>query len=145
VKIIKKLILQITLIISMFFLTVLPSFAESFSKAKESSIQPCWTEISQFNNSFNITSSGRADIESTLYAFSVDLISVKTNLQQFKNGSWTTIKTWTGTSEDAICSVVGSWYVLKGYAYRMVSTGTVYIGGQQVEKVDYKSSIIWYN
>lgn len=124
--------------------TVLPSFAESLDNAKDTIIQPRWTEISQFNNSFNITSSGRADIKSSMSAFNVDLIRVEANLQQFKNGSWVTIKTWTGTSQDVICSVVGSWYVQRGYSYRMVSTGTVYINGQQVEQANYTSNIRYY-
>lgn len=140
----KKRILQITLIISMLCFTVLPSFAESLDNAKDTIIQPRWTEISQFNNSFNITSSGRADIKSSMSAFNVDLIRVEANLQQFKNGSWVTIKTWTGTSQDVICSVVGSWYVQRGYSYRMVSTGTVYINGQQVEQANYTSNIRYY-
>lgn len=142
--ILKKRILQITLIISMLCFTVLPSFAESLDNAKDTIIQPRWTEISQFNNSFNITSSGRADIKSSMSAFNVDLIRVEANLQQFKNGSWVTIKTWTGTSQDVICSVVGSWYVQRGYSYRMVSTGTVYINGQQVEQANYTSNIRYY-
>jgi hypothetical protein len=144
VIILKKRILQITLIISMLCFTVLPSFAESLDNAKDTIIQPRWTEISQFNNSFNITSSGRADIKSSMSAFNVDLIRVEANLQQFKNGSWVTIKTWTGTSQDVICSVVGSWYVQRGYSYRMVSTGTVYINGQQVEQANYTSNIRYY-
>ena len=142
--ILKKRILQITLIISMLCFTVLPSFAESLDNAKDTIIQPRWTEISQFNNSFNITSSGRADIKSSMSAFNVDLIRVEANLQQFKNGSWVTIKTWTGTSQDVICSVVGSLYVHRGYSYRMVSTGTVYINGQQVEQANYTSNIRYY-
>jgi hypothetical protein len=144
VIVLKKRILQIALIISILCFTSLPSFAESLDNAKDTIIQPRWTEISQFNNSFNITSSGRADIKSTMYAFNVDFIEVEVNLQQFKNGSWATIKTWTGTSEDVICSVVGSWYVQKGYSYRLKSTGTVYINGQQVEQANYTSNIKYY-
>ena len=125
-------------------MTVVPSYAEALDTTKKSMLQPYWTEISQFNNSFDITSTGRSDIESMMYAFSVDLIEIQVNLQQYKNGSWTTIKSWTGKSKDVICSVVGSWYVQKGYAYRMVSTGTVYIDGQEVEQVNYISQGRWY-
>lgn len=143
-RILKKRILLLTLTVLLLCSTIFPAFADSLDNAKESNIQPRWTEISQFNNSFNITSSGRADIKSTMSAFSVDFIMVRTNLQQFKNGSWTTIKTWTGTSEDVICSVAGSWYVQKGYAYRMKSTGTVFVNGQQVEQANYTSNIKYY-
>lgn len=128
----KKKITRIIVAISILFISISPSYAKSAIEAEGATIQPLWTEISQFNNSFNITSSGRADIDSTMYAFYVDLIEVNAQLQQFKNGSWTTIKTWTGTSDDIYCSVTGSWYVLKGYYYRLVSTGTVYENGQQV-------------
>ena len=141
----KKHIFLPALIVLLLCSTIFPAFADSLDYAKESNIQPRWTEISQFNNSFNITSSGRADIKSTMSAFSVDFIMVKAILQQFKNGSWITIKTWEGTSEAVICSVVGSWYVQKGYSYRMLSTGTVYINGQQVEQANYTSLSKWYN
>lgn len=143
-RILKKRILQLTLIILLLCLTILPTFANSLDNTKESIIQPRWTEISQFNNSFSITSTGRSEIESTMYALNADLIRVEANLQQLKNGYWTTIKTWTGTSQDVICSVVGSWCVQKGYSYRMLSTGAVYINGQQVEQTNYTSNIKYY-
>lgn len=143
-KILKKYLIQLLLIMSIFCSTLLPSYAESADKAEGTIFQPYWTEISQFNNNINITSSGSADIESTILAFSVDLIKVEVHLQQLMNGSWTTIKTWTGTSQDEVCSVIGSWYVQKGYFYRLVSTGTVYSGGQQVEQANYTSQSKWY-
>jgi len=79
-----------------------------------------------------------------MYAFDVDEIKVEANLQQFKNGSWVTIKSWTLTSVKDYCILMKSWYVPKGYGYRLVSTGTVYIGGKQVESAQYKSRVIYY-
>lgn len=138
----KKRIIQIVLFVSIFCITALPTYATDRNEAII--IRPYWTEISQFNNSFNITSSGRADIESTLIAFDVDTIGIEAHLQQFINGSWVTIKTWTEVSTDEICTAAGSWYVQKGYYYRLFSTGTVYKDGRQFEQVDYTSIGKWY-
>lgn len=143
-NILKKRIVQLVLISSILCLIVLPSYAKSLYRNEGIIIQPYWTEISQFNNSFNITASGRTDIESSLSAFNVDTISVEAHLQQFIGGSWVIIKTWTGTSQDIICQVAGSWYVQKGYSYRLVSTGTVFEDGKQVEHANYMSEAKWY-
>lgn len=139
----RKRIIQVVLFVSIFCITVLPTYATDRNEAII--IRPYWTEISQFNNSFNITSSGRADIESTLIAFDVDNIGIEAHLQQFINGSWVTIKTWTETSQNTICRALGKWYVQKGYYYRIISTGRVYKTGIEVEQVSYTSPNKWYN
>lgn len=139
-----KRIIQILLILSVLCLGILPVIANAPVKTEEFIIEPCWKEVFQFNHWFDITSSGRADIQSELVAYDVDLIEVEVELQQFKNGSWVTIKTWKGSDSAPICVVVGKWYVPKKYGYRMVSTGRVYIGGKMVEEVNYTSRSLWY-
>lgn len=106
------------------------SFALGSSQAVESSdtntMQYRWTKISKFDNSFDISSSGKATVEVILYASDVDKLKVKASLQQYKGGKWKTIKSWSNTSKDEYCAVEGTYYVTSGYSYRLVSTGTVY-------------------
>lgn len=124
------------------------SFAQENGKAIESSksnvMKPNWTEISQFSNTFDISSSGLATVESLLYAFDVDEISIVANLQQYKNGSWSTIKTWSKNSTDVYCGIGETWYLVSGYPYRLVTTGTVYEDGMQVEQTSYTSPSRYY-
>lgn len=105
---------------------------------------PLWTEIAEFTNSFDISDSGRATVESILYAFDVDEIRLKADLQQLKNGSWSTIKSWTSTSNDIYCAIGEEWYVVSGYSYRLATTGTVYKNGSQVEQATYTSEAYVY-
>lgn len=119
------------------------TFALENNKLVENSesnvMQPQWTEIFQFTNTFEISSSGRAAVETILYAFDVDEIRISADLQQLKNGSWTTIKSWTSSSTDVYCTLEEAWYVMSGYSYRLVTTGTVYENGSQVEQTTYTS------
>jgi len=137
--------IQIILIISMLTMGILPAYATGTVEPEPIIVKPMWSHVNQFNNSFSITPAGMADIESTLYAFEVDVIEIKVDLQQFKNGSWVTIKSWTETTDYVVCKLVGKWYVVKGYGYRMVATGRVYIGGQMVEEVSFSSRVIYYD
>ena len=107
-------------------------------------IQPQWTEIAMFENSFDISGTGKASISVLLYAFDADNLEVVANLQQYRNGSWVTIKSWSKTSADISVSIEATWYVASGYSYRLVSTGTVYENGIQVEQTTYISNAYWY-
>lgn len=107
-------------------------------------IGPYWTYISLYLNTFDISSSGRADIEVLLEGRNVDKSKVEASLQQYRDGRWTTIKNWSKTSEDTYCSLGEAWYVNKGYYYRLLSTGTVYRNNSQVEQTTYTSPSKWY-
>ncbi len=130
-------------IISIIFST--SSMAESaFNSNTYNKAGLFWTEISQFNNGLTISSNGKADIESCLYSFSVDELKVEVELQQYKDGVWINIKEWLQTSTDISCMVFESWYVQKGFYYRLVSTGTVYKEDIQVEQTVYIGQDKWY-
>ena len=67
-RILKKRILLLTLTVLLLCSTIFPAFADSLDNAKESNIQPRWTEISQFNNSLILHHQKRADIKSNMSA-----------------------------------------------------------------------------
>ena len=137
------------LVVCFLFVTVpLSAFAMndevSMEKSEHIIVEPLWNEIAEFSNGFDISTTGKATIESILYAFDVDEIRIDANLQQYKNGSWTTIKSWSSTSRDIYCAIDEIWYVISGYSYRLVSTGRVYENGKQVEQATYTSGPIRY-
>lgn len=102
-------------------------------------IQPNWTYIETYLNYFDISSTGKATVEVILEAHNTDELKIQANLQQYKNGRWTTIKNWSKTSEDIYCVMEEAWYVVSGYSYRLVSTGTAYKNGVKVEQTTYTS------
>lgn len=114
------------------------------SSSELNTVKPMWTEIAEFTNGFNISSTGKATIESILYAFDVDEIQIDAKLQQYKNGSWITIKSWTSNSYDIYCTIGEIWYVMSGYSYRLVSTGMVYENSKLVEQTTYTSETYRY-
>ena len=74
-----------------------------------------------------------------LTARNVDSVRVDAYLQQYKDGSWMTIKSWTSTSAGTNSGLSETYYVAKGYSYRLVSTGNVYNGGVSVENTTFIS------
>ena len=117
----------------MLFISALPSQALQWDNGTRGVITPMFTYISLFETSFDITSSGRADVAVLIYAPSAHDTGVRADLQQYKNGSWTTIKTWSAAEEGSSCGLGKSWYVASGYSYRVVSYGYVYINNVIVE------------
>lgn len=108
-------------------------------------IQPMWTYITTYRNTFVISEYGRADVAVVLNSFTADSITVEASLQQFKDGKWITLKTWSNTVHNNItCGLGKSWYVASGYYYRMVSTGKVYKNGKMVEQTSYISPLRYY-
>jgi len=114
------------------FAFIVPTFAEgdepsaSRSNGKYEIVSPFFTNITLFQNVFDISTDGKASISVYLTARNVDSVKVDASLQQFKNGNWLTIKSWTNTSAGTYAGVSGTYYVAKGYQYRMVSKGLVY-------------------
>lgn len=104
-------------------------------------VQPKFTNISIFQTGFDISSTGKASVNVYLTAQNVDSVKVDTSLQQFRNGAWTTIKSWTNTEAGTNAGLSGTYYVAKGYSYRLVSSGAVYQKSTVIEKTSYTSDI----
>lgn len=120
------------------FMTCLPSYAVApkmnFIGEDKNIVTPMFTNIAIFQNAFDISVDGRAEVMSYLSARNVTEVMVEAQLQQNKNGVWTTVKTWSSTSKGTNAGLEGSYYVLKGYKYRLVSKGKVYKNGSLVEE-----------
>lgn len=107
-------------------------------------IKPSFTNISIFVNTFEISAYGKTSVTSYLTARNINRVRIQTNLQQFKNGKWVSIKRWIESSNSTNCMLNGSYYVPKGYFYRTVSKGMVYKNGLLIESTNFTSKIKSY-
>ena len=136
----------LSLIVVMFAINV-PTFADGHepSVCKLNSnyeiVTPFFTNITLFQNVFNISTDGKATISVYLTARNVDSVKVDASLQQFKDGNWLTIKSWTNTSAGTYAGVSGTYYVAKGYRYRIISNGMVYMKQVLLEKSNLISDV----
>lgn len=121
------------------------SEVHSLNTEEDLIISPLWTYILDVWQTFDISSSGRAEIVATMDTKNseVDSLKVVSNLQQLKDGSWTTIKSWTSTTESMSLILQKSWYVSKGYSYRLVTNYYAY-SGSEVETTSIISRIVEY-
>lgn len=141
----RKKVSVLVLAVLLLCLSPIQSFAMETDQKTDSVIQPRWVSITDFANSFNISGSGLAQLNTALYARSnINKVVITQNLQQYVNGSWKTIKSWTGTFYSSSGYMNKSWYVTSGYYYRMVSTGAVYQNNVLVEQVSYTGPSYWY-
>jgi len=69
--------------------------------------------------------------------------SVHLYLQQYKSGSWQTVKDWTSTGSTMSRSLSKSKSVTKGYKYRAKAVCQAYVGSK-VEKVTKYSKTVSY-
>lgn len=122
-----------------------PNKIDNLNTRENSVISPLWTYILDVWQTFDISSSGKAEIVATMDTKNseVDNLKIVSNLQQLKNGSWTTIKSWTSTTESTSLILQGTWYVSKGYSYRVVTNYYAY-NGSDVESTNLASRIVKY-
>lgn len=135
------------LILSLLILCLVPMqvFALETKQPTNSEIGPLWVNISRFSNSFDISSSGLSQFDTSLSARSnINKVVINASIQQNINGSWQTIKCWTSTSSSSSGNLAQKWYVVSGYYYRLVSTGSVYQNDVLVEKTSYTGPDYWY-
>ena len=103
-----------------------------------------FTYIETADQSFSINSNGKASIYAlTTGKQGVDSVAVEANLQQLKNGVWTTIKTWSASKPGRTVTVSGEWNVVKGYSYRLQSAHSAYYNGA-TEKTTITSKTVNY-
>lgn len=140
----KKLIVFMTIVL---VLCLIPTqiFGLQSADQAESDVGILWTSITDYRNFFEVSSNGQALANVRLYARSdIDKVVIDASIQQYVNGSWKTIKSWTSTSYSSSGYLNQTWYVSKGYYYRLVSTGKVYQDDVLVEQTSYTGVSYWY-
>lgn len=120
--------------------------AKTINSKKEESevIQVKFTNIYAFVNNFEISDSGKSTYTSIVTARNVDKVSISCYLQQYSNGNWKTVKSWSGEYVGTEYGLSNSWYVASGYSYRLKSYAYVYMNGLLLESDSYTSSNIYY-
>ena len=135
------------LVLSLLILCVAPmqAFALGTNQVANSERGPLWVSITEFTNSFEISGSGLAQFDTSLYARSnINKVVINASIQQYVNGNWQTINSWTSTSYSNSGYLNQMWYVMSGYNYRLVSTGAVYQNNVLVEQTSFTGSSYWY-
>lgn len=135
------MLLILSLVLS---LASIPAFAQQSDIIPGGIVKPRFTYINVFQSFFDISTFGRAEADVFLYAYDVDQVKVEAHIQQYKNGAWQTIKSWSNI-EDGTSSGLGEyWYLMSGYSYRLVANGYTYINGIMVEDTQIISDTISY-
>ncbi|GMQ58384.1 hypothetical protein AN1V17_27790 [Vallitalea sediminicola] len=101
--------------------------------------QPYFVSIITFENTFEISTYGRASVTSYLFARNVNKVKITANLQKYTDGDWKTIKSWSGSEDDTSCLTGGKWYIASGNTYRITSYGYTYKDDEFVESTVYIS------
>lgn len=137
----KKKIIILLLVMVLTSIFTMPVLANAWELNDENSvISPMYTYISTATARLYINSSGKATVETYLTGNSqVTSTKATINLQQYKNGRWTTIETWNESSSIRILNFSTEYYVSSGYSYRVQSTVTAY-SGQNSESTTLTSS-----
>lgn len=128
-----KIILTLCLILS---IMSVPSYALTKNAAADGIvIRPMFDYINVMGHYFDIERNGKAVAEASLTAVGADGLKLVVELQQYDVNifSWKTIKTWTAEYDGEVGLAGGSRYVAKGYLYRSVAYGYVYVDGEMVE------------
>ena len=124
----KKIIIFL-LVMLMTGIFTMPSVASSSKVNDDIGVSPMFTYIIDAETQIFINSSGKATVETYLTGNNqVTSTRAIINLQQYKNGRWTTIKTWNESSSTRILNFSSTYYVTSGYSYRVQSTVTAYSG-----------------
>lgn len=143
-----KKVLKVILILSL-ILTVIsvPSYAlQEESVDGDIIIKPMFTYIMYMAHYFDIASNGRAEASAFMTAYKCDQVEVVVELQQYdpKNFTWKTIKSWSSFVDGEDTGAGGYWWVPKGYLYRSVAYGYVYVNGVMVEDHEMVSETEYY-
>lgn len=125
----KKNFIIVLLVIILISSSTIPVLASRTELNDGFIISPMFTYIFRAEANIYINSTGKATIDTDLYGNS-DVTNTKAiiRLQQYSNGSWTTIKTWNESSNSRILSFSSTYNVSSGNDYRVQSIVTAYSG-----------------
>ena len=88
--------------------------------------------INIVTNGLNINPNGQANMVSFISAYSgVESVSITAYLQRQKDNTWVTVRNWSQDYEGTKGYWSESWYVNKGYNYRLMTFFYAYAEGDQ--------------
>jgi len=137
----RRILSLVALVLLITSMLVMPATATD----ETPTVSPRYVNIALFATSIDINDNGKASCHSYVEtANSTYTIYLSIGLQRYKDGAWTTIKSWS-TSGTGDAELDKSYYVTSGYYYRTAATATVYTsGGSYVEMVTIHSQSDYY-
>ena len=95
--------------------------------SKETDHGTRYAHIGSIDGSLDINSSGKATvIASAAGDSSVAKTTVEADLMQYKNGRWIVYRDWSETNNKPYADIIATYYVPKGYSYKVVARVYVY-------------------
>lgn len=141
----KKVCSLILMLMMLTSFSSLPLYANRIDDVHMNELQQTrFSHINVFISGFDITDSGKAEVSAYLDTRNASSVKIKTYLQQYENGRWKTIKSWSEKAKDTNVGLGKSYYVASGYTYRMKSYAYVYDDSYLVEKTSSVSKEIRY-
>ncbi|HBW13057.1 MAG TPA: hypothetical protein DEF30_04425 [Proteiniclasticum sp.] len=119
------------LIVSFFYTPITASGVDTISNT-ENLISVQYVYFNTYRNWFEITSEGVAECTTHVTAFNIDSIHVYGSIQQYKNGQWISILSWSHKNDSIENLFTRSIAVSKG-SYRYKTTTYLYKNGVLIE------------
>lgn len=144
----QKLISVLSLVLILCSIFTIPGLADAPNlDIPEDPVEPeaPYVDLDFITASIDINSSGKASCYSyAITATSSYTVALTMSIQRYKNGTWSSIKSWS-TSGTGYASLNKSYYVTAGYYYRTAAFVTVQTsGGSYVESAAIYSPSKYY-
>lgn len=129
-----KKLLPVILGLAILFTGYTPGYVNanqiSIVESPSNVIRPMMTYIATASCFLYIDSDGNATVDAYVYGYpdTVTKTTITSYLQQYKNGSWVTIKSWSTSADFNFVSLYESAPITKGYKYRAKATVKAYSG-----------------
>ena len=134
----KKIVCLLLVVVLVCSLT-LPAAAAVIEPA-----EPCYKKIRSIAIGFDIDeSTGIASCYARCIAWSNVTIKITGTLQQYSNGSWVYVTSWTKSGKDMVV-LDEQWAVYRGYKYRFIATFSIYDSNGSFVESDSMSRIYDY-
>lgn len=106
-------------------------------------ISPRWSYTSSTITDLSISTSGSATGTAKLTGYQGTTTKVITYLylEQYANGSWSTIQSWSQTDDSYRATLQGTYNVSKGYKYRVKASYYAYSGSSSENIVAYSGEV----
>lgn len=116
---------------------VIPSAEEALGAGRVNPDSSRMTYLSEVFAHLHITSEGVATVHAEAYSYDERLTNllVVAELQQLRNGQWTTIRTYRYFTGDSYVILSETCDVARGYYYRVKNTTTAYAGSDSETRV----------
>ena len=142
----KKIIILALVLISVLGIWAPIASAASGNSYTSELLQPLWTYLYYVTDYFDIDASGKAIMDSQMETYDgyVDNIKMNNYLQRYVNGTWTTVKSWSQSTDGTYAFWSGSYYVYEGYCYRLYTYYYAYNGSTLLEYTSMASVTVYY-